>query len=56
MQVATRVIEVCSGEWIVQFSGGLNSWVQLGDTFATEALAQAFLQDQLDSADYGDEE
>jgi len=52
----TRVIEVCSGEWIVQFSGGLNSWVQLGDTFATEAEAQAFLQEQLDSADYGDEE
>ena len=56
MSVETRVIEVCSGEWIVQFSGGLNSWVQLGDTFATEAEAQAFLQDQLDSADYGDAE
>ena len=54
--VETRIIEVCSGEWIVQFSGGLNSWVQLGDTFATEAEAKAFLQDQLDSADYGDAE
>jgi len=56
MPVETRIIEVCSGEWIVQFSGGLNSWVQLGDPFATEVEAQAFLQDQLDSADYGDEE
>ena len=54
MPVAPRVIEVCSGEWIVQFSGGLNRWIQLGDTFATEAEAQAFLQDQLDSADYSE--
>ena len=54
MPVETRVIEVCPGEWIVQFSGGLNSWVQLGDTFATEVEAQVFLQDQLDSADYSE--
>lgn len=54
--VETRVIEVCSGEWIAQFEGGLNGWVQLGDTFATEAEAKAFLQYQLDSADYGDAE
>lgn len=56
MQVATRVIEVCEGEWIVQFSGGLNSWVQLGDTFATEDEAEAFRHEQEDSADFGDVE
>lgn len=54
--VETRVIEVCEGEWVVQFSGGLNRWVQLGDTFATQAEAEAFLQEQIDSADFGDEE
>ena len=55
--VKTRVIEICPGEWIVQFEGGLNGWVQLGDeTFATQAAAEAFEQDQIDSADFGDEE
>ena len=55
--VNTRVLEICEGEWIVQFAGGLNGWTQLGDeTFATEAEALAFEQDQIDSADLGDEE
>jgi len=55
-KVATRIIEVYPGEWIVQFSGGLNSWVQLGDTFATLAEAEAFKQEQENSADFGDQE
>lgn len=55
--VATRVIEVCPGEWVAQFEGGLNGWVQLGDeTFATRVEAEAFLQEQIDTADFGDEE
>jgi hypothetical protein len=54
--IATRVLEICPGEFVVQFEGGLNGWTQLGDTFATLAEAQAFLQDQLDSTDYGDQE
>lgn len=54
--VKTRVIEICPGEWVVQFAGGLNSWVQLGDTFDTQAEAEEFEQDQIDSADLGDEE
>ena len=55
--VNTRVLEICEGEWIVQFAGGLNGWTQLGDeTFATEAEALAFEQDQIDFADLGDEE
>ena len=55
--VNTRVLEICEGEWIVQFAGGLNGWTQLGDeTFATEAEALAFEQDQIYSADIGEEE
>ena len=55
--VPTRVLEICPGEWIVQFAGGLNGWTQLGDeTFATEAEALAFEQEQIDSSDLGDEE
>ena len=55
--IATRVLEICPGEFVVQFEGGLNGWTQLGDeTFATEAEALAFEQDQIDSADYGDKE
>lgn len=54
--VATRILEVCEGEWVVQFEGGLNGWVTFSDTFATEAEAQAFEKDQLDNADYGDTE
>jgi len=56
MSVATRVIEIDAGEFIVQFSGGLNGWVQLGDTFATEAEALAFEAEQIESADFGDAE
>jgi hypothetical protein len=55
-KVATRVIEINSGEWVVQFEGGLDGWVQLGDVFATEAEAEEYRQEQLDSADLGDEE
>ena len=55
-RVTTRVIEIDPGEWVVQFGGGLNGWVQLGDTFATEAEALAFEAEQIESADYGDEE
>ena len=52
--VPTRVLEICPGEWIVQFAGGLNGWTQLGDeTFATEAEAEAFRQEQ---EDFGDAE
>ena len=55
--VPTRVLEICPGEWIVQFASGLNSWTQLGDeTFVTEADALAFEQQQINSADLGDEE
>ena len=50
--VETRVVEVCPGEWVAQFAGGLNGWVQLGDeTFATQAEAELFLQEQIDSAE-----
>jgi hypothetical protein len=55
-RVATRVIEIDPGEWVVQFEGGLNGWVTFSDTFVTEAKARAFEQDQLDSADWGVEE
>jgi len=51
--VETRVIEICPGEWVVQFQGGLNGWVQLGDTFPTEEEAESFRQLQIDSADFG---
>jgi len=55
--VPTRVVEIEPGAWIVQFAGGFNRWMQLGDkTFATEAEARAFEQEQIDSADFGDEE
>jgi uncharacterized protein YgfB (UPF0149 family) len=49
--VDTRVIEICEGEWIAQFMGGFG-WTQLGDdVFDTRADAQAYLDDQIDSAD-----
>jgi hypothetical protein len=53
--VETRVIEVCPGSWVVQFSGGLGGWTTFSDTFATKAEAQAFEAYQLDSADFGEE-
>ena len=56
MSVATRVIETCPGEWVVQFEGSLNVWTTFSDTFLTEAEALAFEVDQLNSADSGDEE
>ena len=54
--VPTRVIEICPGEFVVQFSGGINGWTTFSDTFATRAEAHAFEQDQIDSADFGDQE
>jgi hypothetical protein len=55
-RVATRVIEIDPGSWVVQFEGGLNGWIQLGDVFATLAEAREFEADQIASADWGDEE
>ena len=55
-RVATRVIEIDPGEWVVQFSGGLNSWTTFSDTFITEADALAFEAEQIASADFGDKE
>lgn len=54
--VKTRVIEICDGEWVVQFEGGLNGWVTLGDSFPTQAEAEEFEAEQIASADFGDEE
>ena len=54
--VTTRVVEICPGEWVVQFAGGINGWTTFSDVFATQAEAQAFEQDQIDSADLGEEE
>ena len=42
--VNTRVLEICHGEWVVQFEGGLNGWVQLGDTFTIEAVSTQAVQ------------
>jgi hypothetical protein len=55
-RVATRVIEVNLGEWVVQFEGGLNGWTTFSDTYTTKAEAEAFESEQLASADFGDEE
>ena len=52
--VATRVIEICENEWVVQFEGGLGGWTTFSDVFATQTEAEAFKQDQIDSADVGD--
>ena len=54
--IATRVLEICPGEFVVQFEGGLNGWTTFSDTFDTLAEAEAFRQEQLDSADLGDQE
>jgi hypothetical protein len=51
--VPTRVVEICPGEWVVQFAGGLDGWTTFSDTFATRAEALTFEQDQIDSADFG---
>jgi hypothetical protein len=55
-RVATRIIEIDTESWVVQFEGGLNGWTTFSDTFATQAEAQAFEADQIDSADFGDQE
>jgi len=55
-RVATRVIEICPEEWVVQFEGGIGGWTTFSDTFTTQAEAMAFEQDQINSADLGDEE
>ena len=51
--VPTRVVEICPGEWVVQFAGGVGGWTTFSDTFATRAEAEAFEQDQIDNADFG---
>jgi hypothetical protein len=55
-RIATRVIEIDLGEWVVQFEGGLNGWTTFSDTFVTEAEARAFEAEQIASAEFGDEE
>ena len=54
--VKTRVIEITPGEWVVQFEGGIGGWTTFSDTFITEAEARMFEAEQIDSADFGDEE
>ena len=54
--VNTRVLEICPGEFVVQFAGGLNGWTTFSDTFTTEAEALAFEAEQIVSADLGDAE
>ena len=54
--INTRVLEICPGEWVVQFAGGVGGWTTFSNTFATQAEAEAFEQDQIDNADFGDEE
>ena len=50
--VATRVIEICEGEWVVQFEGGLNGWTTFSDVFTTREEAEKFEAEQIDGADY----
>ena len=54
--VNTRVLEICPGEWVVQFEGGLDGWTTFSDTFTTETEALAFEAEQIASADFGDAE
>ena len=54
--VATRVIEICENEWVVQFEGGIGGWTTFSDTFTTVAEAQAWEAEQIALADFGDEE
>lgn len=49
--VATRVIEICENEWVVQFEGGLNGWTTFSDVFPTQAEAEAFQQNQINTVD-----
>jgi hypothetical protein len=55
-RVATRVIEIDPGEWVVQFEGGIGGWTTFSDTFSTLTEARAFEAEQIASADWGDEE
>jgi hypothetical protein len=50
------VLEICPGEWVVQFAGGVGGWTTFSDTFATRAEALAFEKEQINSADLGEEE
>lgn len=50
--VATRVIEICPGEFVVQFEGGLNGWTTFSDVFTTREEAEKFEAEQIDSADW----
>ena len=38
--IATRVLEICPGEFVVQFAGGVGGWTTFSDTFATRAEAE----------------
>ena len=53
--IALRAIEICSEEWVVQFAGGPDGWTTFSDTFDNPTDAQAFMQEQIDSADLGTE-
>jgi hypothetical protein len=50
------VIELQPGEWVVQFARGINGWNTFSDVFDTQAQAQAWERNQIDSADHRDEE
>lgn len=50
--VALRVLEICPGEFVVQYKGGLDSWSTFSDTFDNAEEARAWMQEQSDSADY----
>ena len=52
--IPTRVIEICRGEWVVQFAGGVGGWTTFSDVFATEAEAKDFETQQIASADLGE--
>jgi hypothetical protein len=55
--IPTRVLEIEPGCFVVQFEGGIGyNWTTFSDTFATLAEAEAFRQEQEDSADFGDTE
>ena len=44
------------GKYYVYFNGPIGSCAYQSDSFDTLEAAEAFRQDQLDSADFGDEE
>ncbi len=54
--VELRVLEICPGEFVVQFEGGLSGWTTFSDTFETFEEAQVWLNEQAALADFGDEE